>query len=77
MRRIFYAVLVAIMASTSSLVHAEVSPSQTSNYHKLDSTTLGKVKQKAKFTLFDPKSIPTEWTVELKYPYPLDETSFF
>ncbi|MEK8127886.1 DUF4367 domain-containing protein [Paenibacillus filicis] len=74
MRRIFCAVIVAVMASTSSLVHAEVSPNQTSNYHKLDSTTLGKVKQKSKFKLFVPKSIPTKWTVELKYPYPLDIT---
>lgn len=46
----------------------------TSNYHKLDSTTLDKVKQKSIFTLFVPKSIPTNWTVELKYPYPLDIT---
>ncbi|WP_339287858.1 hypothetical protein [Paenibacillus sp. FSL E2-0201] len=72
MRRIFYVLFVAVMFLTSSVVLAKESPSHTSKYHKLDSTILNKVKQKATFTLLVPENMPNKWTVELKYPYPLD-----
>lgn len=65
---------VAVIFLTSSVVLAKEGPFHTSKYHKLDSTTLNKVKQKATFTLLVPENMPNEWTVELKYPYPLDTT---
>lgn len=72
MRRVFYVLFVAVMFLTSSVVLAREIPSHPSKYNKLDSTTLNKVKQKSTFTLLVPNNIPNEWTVELKYPYPLD-----
>ncbi|MCM3625767.1 DUF4367 domain-containing protein [Paenibacillus glycanilyticus] len=73
MRR-FLVSFIAMMFFSSTGVQAEVRPSQALTYHKLDATTQDKVKNNAAFKLLVPKSIPNEWTVELKYPYPLDTT---
>jgi hypothetical protein len=75
MKRIICLLLVMVMLGlTGSTAYAKESPAQTSKYHKLDNSTLNEVKQKATFTLLVPQSIPNDWTVELKYPYPLDTT---
>ncbi|MBW7454033.1 DUF4367 domain-containing protein [Paenibacillus sepulcri] len=74
MRRIFCALFVVVMCLTSFGVYAQESPLHTSKYHKLDKATLNKVKQKSAFILLVPENIPNDWTVELKYPYPLDIT---
>jgi hypothetical protein len=73
MRRIFFVFMLSLVLSlTSPLVHANGRPTETTKYQKLDKATLDKVMQKVTFTLLTPQQIPTDWTIELKYPYPLD-----
>jgi hypothetical protein len=45
-----------------------------SKYPKTDSQTLEKIKKKATFKMLVPHKLPPNWTLEVKYPYPLDMT---
>jgi hypothetical protein len=43
-----------------------------SKYPKADMQTLLKIKQKTNFKMMIPQHLPSGWTVEVKYPFPLD-----
>ncbi|SFM35278.1 hypothetical protein SAMN03159341_1282 [Paenibacillus sp. 1_12] len=43
-------------------------------YQKTDSETLKKIKEITTFKLLLPAKIPSNWTLEIKYPYPLEIT---
>jgi hypothetical protein len=45
-----------------------------SKYPKTDSQTLEKIKTKATFKMLVPHKLIPNWTLEIKYPYPLDLT---
>jgi hypothetical protein len=52
-------------------IHSAVADSK---YPKTDSQTLEKMKKKATFKMLVPHKLNPNWTLEVKFPYPLDMT---
>jgi hypothetical protein len=62
--------LTFILTLGISVTYVDASP----KYPKTDLQTLKKIKEITTFKLLLPEKLPSNWTLEIKFPYPLDTT---